>query len=116
MMAIIVAEYNVNGNFNCGNYLALKEAIEAGDEIGCNSENGYRVTNVREAALMSLYCSNTWWDNSYTMVGTWYSNGNTTIGGTGNDKNYYSWQFGYRSATIGRARVNSIRSVRDWHP
>ena len=111
-----VTRTNVSGSYNSGNYLAMKEMLENGSDIGCDTENGYRVPNVREAALMSLYCDDTWWNGGYTMVGTWYSNGNTTIGGTGNDPYYYSWQFGYKSATIGRADINTIRTVRDWAP
>lgn len=110
-----VTRTNEGGNYNSGNYLKLKEDIESGTVV-CDIENGYRVPNVREAAIMSLYCGSEWWNGGYTMVGTWYSHGGVDIGGTGNDGDYYSWQFGYKSVTIGRSDINTIRSVRDWRP
>lgn len=106
----------VDGGYNTGNYWSLKESLEAGIETGCDISNGFRVPNVREAALMSLYCSEDWWNGGYTMVGTYYSNGSTVVGGKGYDPNYYSWQFGYKFASIGKSGVNTIRSVRDWQP
>ena len=99
---------------NYGNYQSLKNDLEAGNETGCDTKNGYRVPNVREGALMALYCSLEWWNGQNTMVGTWYSNGDTVVGGTGNDAGFYSWQFGYKFASIGGSGVNMIRSVRDW--
>jgi len=101
------------GNNNVRNYAALKEALEAGTNIGCDTENGYRVPNVREGALMSLYCSSTWWGSGSIMTSTWYSNGGL---GNGNDAAYTSWQFSYRYATIGGSGVRNIRTVRDWDP
>ncbi|MBP3473729.1 MAG: DUF4906 domain-containing protein [Alistipes sp.] len=102
---------NVNGANNSGNYLALKEALEAGNVI---SPTGYRVPNVREGALMSLYCSQDWWNNSGSiMVGTWYSNGDL---GNSKDAGYISWTFSHRYATIGSNNINRIRTVRDWDP
>lgn len=99
---------------NYGHYMSLKGDLEAGVATGCDTENGYRVPNVREGALMALYCSSAWWNGQNTMVGTWYSNGDVVVGGTGNDAGFYSWQFGHKFATIGNSGVNLIRSVRDW--
>lgn len=104
----------VSGGNNLGNYQSLTNALEAGLETGCDIENGYRVPNVREGALMALYCPDSWWNGGYTMVGTWYSNGDVVTGGNGHDAGYYSWQFSYNFASIGRTGVNTIRSVRDW--
>lgn len=104
------------GNYNSGNYLHLREALESGTDIGCDTENGFRVPNVREAALMSLYCSQSWWNGGYTMTGSWFSNGNSSIGGNNNDPNYYSWQFGYKFTSIGKSDVTTIRTVRDRMP
>lgn len=104
----------VNDQNNRGNYISLKDDLEAGRETGCDNQNGFRVPNVREGALMALYCSNAWWNGQSTMVGTWYSNGDTEVGGTGNDAGYYSWQFGYKFASVGGGGINTIRSVRDW--
>lgn len=98
---------------NYGNYIALKNDLEAGNETGCDIANGYRVPNVREGALMALYCSSAWWNGQNTMVSTWYSNGDVVVGGTGNDAGFYSWQFGHKFATIGNSGINLIRSVRD---
>ena len=104
----------VDGVNNKGNYLSLKGDLEAGKETGCDIENGYRVPNVREGALMALYCSSQWWNGQQTMVSTWYSNGDAEIGATGNDIGCYSWQFGYKFASVGNGGINTIRSVRDW--
>ena len=104
----------VDGANNRGNYLSLKEDLEAGRETGCDTENGFRVPNVREGALMAMYCSSEWWNGQNTMVGTWYSNGDVVVGGSGNDAGFYSWQFGHKFATIGNSGINTIRSVRDW--
>ncbi len=104
----------INDTNNEGNYKSLKEDLEAGRETGCDTKNGYRVPNVREGALMALYCSSAWWNGQNTMVGTWYSNGDTSVGGTGNDSGFFSWQFGHKYASIGGSGVNTIRSVRDW--
>ena len=112
----IVTRTMINDTNNFGNYMSLKNDLEAGKATGCDNENGYRVPNVREGALMALYCSNAWWNGQNTMVGTWYSNGDVAVGGTGNDSGFYSWQFGYRFASIGSSGVNTIRSVRDWLP
>ena len=104
----------INDTNNYGNYISLKDDLEAGRETGCDTPNGYRVPNVREGALMALYCSSSWWNGQNTMVSTWYSNGDVEVGGTGNDAYFYSWQFGYKFASIGGGGVNTIRSVRDW--
>ena len=112
---ITYPETDQGGNNNVGNYAVLKEALEADTDIGCDTENGYRVPNVREGALMSLYCSQNWWNASggSIMTGTWYSNGGL---GNGNDPGCTSWQFSYRYATIGGSGVRNIRTVRDWDP
>jgi hypothetical protein len=99
---------------NLGNYQSLIDALESGAETGCDTQNGYRVPNVREGALMALYCPSSWWNYGYTMVSTWYSNGDVVTRGNGHDAGFYSWQFGHKFATIGHADVNTIRSVRDW--
>lgn len=91
-------------------YLDLKASLENGNSP---CADGYRVPNVREAALMYLYCKNTSWWNGYTMVSTYYSNG---LLGNGKDGQSPSWQFIHNNATIGQGGVNGIRSVRDWNP
>ncbi len=102
---------DLGGYNNSNNFAALKEALEAGQNI---SPEGYRIPNVREGALMSLYCDQNWWNETgYVMVNTWYSNGDY---GNGYDSGYTSWQFTYRYATIGNSGCNTIRTVRDWNP
>ena len=112
----LVTRTQVGGSNNYGNYTSLKNALESGVSTGCDIANGYRVPNVREGALMALYCPSDFWNNQYTMVSTWYSLGDRATGGNGYDAGYYSWQFSYKYGTIGRADVNTIRSVRDWRP
>lgn len=99
------------GSNNVRNYAVLKDAIESGRNI---SPDGYRVPNVREGALMSLYCDSDWWGQTgYVMVNTWYSNGDL---GNGKDAGFTSWQFGNRFASIGSNAITSIRYVKDWNP
>ena len=73
----------------------------------------WRVPNVREGAMMSLYCSNSWWNGNIT-VSSFYSNG-TAPWGNGNDSQSPSWQFNHKYASIGTAGVNQTRSVQDWY-
>lgn len=102
---------NKGGNNNNNNFAAVKEALEAGVNI---SPEGYRIPNVREGALMSLYCDQNWWNQiGYVMVNTWYSNGDY---GNGYDSGFTSWQFNYGFASIGRSDVTTICTVRDWNP
>lgn len=86
---------------------------------------GYRVPNVREGALMRLYCTNSnWWTGSF-MVTTYYSNGHTESGGNGNDpkggdddkgyKEKNTWWFNHNESTV-EASANRIREVKDWTP
>lgn len=77
----------------------------------------WRVPNVREAALMSLYCAESWWGNNqnYIAVSSFYSNG-TIPWGNGNDDESPSWQFTYRYATIGNNNTTKTRTVQDWDP
>ena len=103
-----LTSYGSTNNYQ--GYLDLKAALEAGNSP---CAEGYRVPNVREAALMYLYCKNTNWWNGYTMVSTYYSNG---LLGNGKDGQSPSWQFIHNNATIGQTGVNGIRSVRDWNP
>ena len=83
------------------------------------TDTHYRVPNVREGALMSLYISDdSWWkvfsnaDKDRTYVSSYYSNGEY---GYNKDKGYYSWQFANGFASIG-ASAGYIRSVKDWNP
>lgn len=113
----LVSRSNLGSNDNNrANFQALRNDLESGNETGCDIANGYRVPNVREGALMCLYCPSSWWGSTYVMVGTYYSNGDTSVGGNGNDSGYYSWCFSHKYASIGNSGVSAIRSVRDYNP
>ena len=100
---------------NVDNYGALREDLENANPTGCPT--GYRVPNVREGAIMALYCSSDWWnklktDNwgrRYAMVSTTYSKGAIAE----KDPMRSSWQFGYRAATQGMGATINIVPVRD---
>ena len=98
---------------NTGN--GLKSDLDAGRPV-CPA--GWRVPNVREGALMSLYCSSDWWSsgNNRTLVSTYYSNGWESVGGNNNDTQSPSWQFGKGHASIGGPGTTGVRCVRDWNP
>ena len=92
-----------------------REDLENANPTGCPT--GYRVPNVREGAIMALYCSSDWWnklkaDNwgrRYAMVATTYSKGAIA----GKDPMRSSWQFGYRAAPQGMGATINIVPVRD---
>lgn len=108
-------EYLGSSDNNVDNYGALREDLENANPTGCPT--GYRVPNVREGAIMALYCSSDWWnklkaDNwgrRYAMVATTYSKGAIA----GKDPMRSSWQFGYRAATQGMGATINIVPVRD---
>ena len=93
----------------------LKADLDAGRPV---CPEGWRVPNVREGALMSLYCSSSWWSsgNPNTLVSTFYSNGWREVGGNNNDTQSPSWQFGKGHASIGGPNTQGVRCVRDWNP
>lgn len=94
-----------------GQYLALKADLDAG-KSPC--PEGWRVPNVREGALMALYCSSDWWKTeSHIIVGSYYSNG--TLGNR-NDTESPSWRFGYKHASIALQNETGTRCVRDYLP
>lgn len=80
---------------------------------------GWRVPNVRECALMALYCDEQWWTESmknkddYIITGSFYSNG--TLGNK-HDKDSPSWQFGPKHVSIGAPKNDGTRCVRDYLP
>ena len=113
-------------NNNVDNYRSLKTDLEIGNSTGC--PYGYRVPNVREGAIIALYCDSDWWEKipktddsndsndsnvfRYIMVATTYSKGDFSEKILENAK-YASWQFGYRAATLGKGAVRTIVPVRD---
>lgn len=99
------------------NYTNLRNQLEGGDSPVPSKlqKDGYRVPNVREGALLYLYCKNdAWWgEGKYTLVSSFYSNGTM---GSRNDTESPSWYFSYNNATIGQSNVQGIRTVCDWDP
>ena len=79
---------------------------------------GWRVPNVRECAIMSLYCPDAWFgsDKTYITTSSFYSNGKTPWG-NGNDNQCGSWQFGGEYISIGsHGDATNTREVQDWTP
>ncbi len=110
-------KYNVSSDNNKTNYGNLISDLEAGNHI---CPTGYRVPNVRECAIMTLYCTDTWWQNVVgskndwvALVSTEYSNNGATGDKNGKNKNANSWQFGYRMVTLGASSAGTIIPVKD---
>lgn len=120
-------EHDVNSRISDG--FVTGELIETGtyegklynDLIGGNSPSplDWRVPNVRECAIMSLYCPAAWWDG-YITTCSFYSNGkkgNNNQWGNGNDDQCASWQFGANYISIGsHGNATKTRLVQDWTP
>ncbi len=94
-----------------GNYMDLKNASEAGNSY---CPDGYRLPNVREAAIMSLFCPASWWGSNEILSCSYYSHG--SLGGDlYYDANTITWTFMNKYVTISGG-VNSLRCVRDYNP
>lgn len=91
------------------NYTVLKTQLE-NDNGPCPA--GYRLPNVREAALMSLYCSQEWWNDHHILSSSYYSHGSL---GSNYDNGTITWFFEYKYITISGSS-NSLRCVKDWKP
>lgn len=90
------------------NYMNLKELLESG---GSPCPEGYRVPNVREAAIMSLFCPNEWWGDNEIYSCSYYSHG--SLGGDlYYDNGTVTWTFMSKYVTISGG-VNSLRCVKD---
>lgn len=95
-----------------GNWNGLKAWLDAGESF---CPVGYRAPNVREGALISLYCQDATED--YYLVGSLYS-----LGAYGSYPNVYpsayTWFYnGSGHVTVGSQRDNNnLRCVRDWTP
>ena len=100
-------------------YTNLKNSLENNDSPV--KEETFRVPNIREAALMTLYIkNNNWWGNDATMVSTYTGLGQTAIGGLGLE-NGNSWCFGGNNYIVQNENVYGgkrviIRHVKDWNP
>lgn len=108
-----------NVSYTAG-YSSLKTLLEKG-ESPC--PDGWRTPNMREGALMYLYCPDSnWWDgdtdnsdgNTYILVSSY-----TSLGKYGNSKknDKDSWYLGYEFASFGTNDGSAkIRCVKDSHP
>ena len=91
-----------------GSYNDLKSSLESGNSP---CPDGYRVPNVREAAIMSLFCSSQWWGSNEIFCCSYYSHG--ILGGElYYDNNTITWTFMNKYITISGG-VNSLRCVKD---
>ncbi len=90
-------------------YQNLKNLLEEGDSP---CPDGYRVPNVREAAIMSLFCPSQWWGDNEIYSCSFYSHG---IFGGNYDTGTVTWTFMNKYVTISGG-VNSLRCVRDINP
>ena len=92
------------------NYSTLKALLDAG-KSPC--PEGYRVPNVREAALLSLYCHSDWWNGKTILSCSYYSHG--IYGDKKDDRGKETWQFMSNYVTVNDA-TGDLRCVRDWNP
>lgn len=91
-----------------GSYMDIKNMLESG---GSPCPEGYRVPNVREAAIMSLFCPSQWWGSNQILSCSYYSHG--SLGGAlYYDSNTVTWTFMNKYITISGG-VNSLRCVKD---
>lgn len=94
-----------------GNYADLKRSLESGNSP---CPEGYRVPNVREAAIMSLFCSSQWWGSNEIYCCSYYSHG--SLGGAlYYDNGTITWTFMNKYITMSGG-VDSIRCIKDINP
>lgn len=89
-----------------GSYIDLKNSLELGNSP---CPDGYRVPNVREGAIMSLFCPSQWWGSHEIISSSYYSLGD--LGGQ-YDKGTTTWTFIYKYVTLSGG-INSLRCVKD---
>lgn len=100
-------------------YIDLKNSLDNNESLV--TQDSYRVPNIREAALMTLYIDNdSWWGNDATMVSTYAGLGRADVGGLGLE-NGNSWCFGGDNYIVQNENVYGgkriiIRHVKDWNP
>lgn len=90
-------------------YASLKSELENGQGP---SPEGYRIPNVREAALMSLFCSESWWGGRTILSCSYYSHGSL---GSRYDGNELTWFFQNKYITVSGG-ASHLRCVKDWNP
>lgn len=103
-------KFKTGNIFSTGSYESLYNTLTSG--YSPITEENYRVPNVREAALMMLYCSkyNDWWQG-YIQSASYYSRGKM---GAENFvvKTYPTWAFGINFSSVG-ATATQTRAVSD---
>lgn len=101
-------------NFGSNNYLSLKETLEKGNSP---CDDGYRVPNIREGAIMSLYCDNSSWWSGGTMVSSYFSLGKlgTNVYQHSDADKGISWICSQNHVSVGELS-QYIRQVRDYNP
>jgi hypothetical protein len=88
-------------------YISLRNLLDNGGSPNPNILNdGYRVPNLREAALMSLYCNQQgWWDGGRCVSTTYFS-----YGTLGQNKHHTTrWLFGGNSVSLDAGEYSSLR-------
>lgn len=90
-------------------YANLRNQLEEGNSP---CPEGYRVPNVREAALMSLFCPSSWWNGNTIMSCSYYSHGDY---GSGYDGGTVTWFFQSNYVTISSSS-SALRCVKDIQP
>ncbi len=84
---------------------------------------GYRMPNIREAAIMHSYIEDAdWWGGRSYAVSNYYSFGHELVGGNGiengnsNVKNQATWRYNGSSMTLQGDEYRYVRCVRDIEP
>lgn len=109
----IVTVANANSGYNFPTQFSYLQGFLKGESSSSSYTGieGYRVPNIREAALMHVYCTySAWWGSSQTMVGTsYYRSDKGKISGRP------SWCFGYGYASLqpDGSRSLAVRPVKD---
>lgn len=93
-------------------YIALKTTLDNGNSP--HYIEGYRVPNVRELALMYVFCDNsTWWGGAGGSSNNYLSTSYFSLGSEGTGKvSSTTWYIGYGFASLG-AGNHYIRLVKD---
>ena len=97
--------------YGTGDYLNLYNTLVDGKTPV--QDSNYRVPNVREGALMMLYCSdNNWWDG-WIHTATYYSRGPMAQRDDMKIKEEYTWIFGANNFSSLGEKATKTRTVRD---
>ena len=97
--------------YGTGDYLNLYNTLVDGKTPV--QDSNYRVPNVREGALMMLYCSdNNWWDG-WIHTATYYSRGPMAQRDDMKIKEEYTWVFGANNFSSLGEKATKTRTVRD---